>query len=82
MPRNVSFEDRRVLSSDKRTTRLAACRRRQHGNIRAGDEGAETGQVAREQARFDHPEQRLVRQKGLGLIGRPDRHNNMRVVGR
>ncbi len=81
MPGHVGLQDRRILVPDEIMLRLSGGLPRQHADIAARQQGLETGNVAGKEPRLDHPEDRLVRQQRLGLVGRGDRDDDMRVVG-
>src|SRR6516225_6933571 len=81
MPGNVLLQDRRVLLPDEFMLHLASCLPRHHADIAPGQQCLEAGDIAGEEAWLDHPEDRLVGQQRLGLVGGGDGHDDMRVVG-
>src|SRR6516225_4059629 len=82
MPGNVLLQDRRVFVPGEFTLRLAPGLAGHHADIAPREQGLETGDVAGEKARFDHPEDRLIGQQRLGFMGGGDGHDDMRVIRR
>ncbi len=80
MPRDVGLQDRRVLAADKFPLLLAFLPG-QHADVGAGEERLETRDIAGEEARLYHPEDRLLGQEGLGLASCGHGHDDMRMVG-
>src|SRR5215471_17479237 len=75
-------ENWRILASNELSQVFASFFGGQHADIRPGEHGLEPREIAGEQSRFYDPEYGAFGQQRLGLPGRHDRHDNMRLVGR
>src|SRR5271165_2635907 len=75
-------EDRRVLTPRKRALLLAGFHTGQHADITARKQGFETGDVAGEEPRLDHPEHGCAGQQRCRLVGRGDGDDDVVMIGR
>ena len=70
------------LAPDEVPLDLAGLCRRQHSNIGPRKQGLDAGNISGKQPGFYDPEDGPVGQERAGLVGRGDRHDDVRFIGR